>query len=140
MCPKIWIVTGALLGAIGVGFGAYHAHGLEKALADRALPADKLALAMENFDVGVRYELYHAIALVLVGLLAWRAPSRWLCAAGILFLLGTMLFSWGLFFPVLSGTKLPWFLVPIGGLSLIVAWVLLALGALLGRTEQPKLG
>lgn len=137
MTPKTWIVCGALLGAIGVGLGAYHAHGLEKTLTSRDLEPEKLQREMQNFDVGVRYEIYHALAIVLTGLLAWRAPSRWFHAAGVLFLIGTMLFSGGLYYPVLAQTKLPWYLVPMGGMSLILAWLLLAAGALFSRPSEP---
>ena len=76
MSPKVWIVTGALLGAVGVGLGAYHAHGLEKTLEKRDLTGEDRARQMQNFDVGVRYDMYHALALILVGLLGWRATRR----------------------------------------------------------------
>ena len=98
---------------------------------------EKLQRDMQNFDVGVRYEIYHALAMVLAGLLAWRAPSRWFQAAGLLFLIGTALFSGGLYYPVLTQTKLPWYLVPSGGMSLILAWLLLAAGALFSRPSEP---
>jgi uncharacterized membrane protein YgdD (TMEM256/DUF423 family) len=137
MSPKVWIVSGALLGAVGVGLGAYHAHGLEKMLGQRSLSADELARQMQNFDVGVRYEIYHALALVLLGLLAWRAPSAWFHTAGGLFLAGTLLFCGGLYFPVLAGVKLPWYLVPSGGSALIIAWITLAVGALM-TAAQPN--
>jgi uncharacterized membrane protein YgdD (TMEM256/DUF423 family) len=133
MSPKVWIFCGAVLGAVGVGLGAYHAHGLEKALTARALAPDEVLRDMQNFDVGVRYEMYHALALVLVGLLMWRAPATCLHVAGILFLVGTILFCGGLFFPVLSGTKLPWYIVPSGGTMLIVAWAVLAIGTVTCR-------
>ncbi len=131
MSPKVWIFCGAVLGAVGVGLGAYHAHGLEKTLTARALAPDEVLREMQNFDVGVRYEMYHALALVLVGLLACVPPC--LHVAGILFLVGTILFCGGLFFPVLSGTKLPWYIVPSGGTMLIVAWAVLAIGTLICR-------
>jgi uncharacterized membrane protein YgdD (TMEM256/DUF423 family) len=130
MSARVWIFFGALLGAVGVSLGAYHAHGLEKLLGQRGLPADELQRQMQNFDVGVRYEIYHALALVLVGLLAWRASSVCIHASGLLFLLGTVLFCGGLYVPVLAGTKLPWYLVPGGGLAFIFGWVMLAGGAI----------
>jgi uncharacterized membrane protein YgdD (TMEM256/DUF423 family) len=136
MSPKVWIVTGALLGAVGVGLGAYHAHGLEKTLEKRDLAGEDLARQMQNFDVGVRYDMYHALALILVGLLAWRANSACMHVAAGLFLAGVVLFCGGLWFPVLSGTKLPWYLVPTGGVSLIAGWVTLAIGSLLSQARQ----
>ena len=126
------------VGSHRCGDGAYHAHGLEKTLYGGAIwQPEKLQRDMQNFDVGVRYEIYHALAMVLAGLLAWRAPSRWFQAAGLLFLIGTALFSGGLYYPVLTQTKLPWYLVPAGGMSLILAWLLLALGALSSRPGEP---
>jgi uncharacterized membrane protein YgdD (TMEM256/DUF423 family) len=133
MLPKVWIFCGAILGAVGVGLGAYHAHGLEKALTARALAPDEVARQMQNFDVGVRYEIYHAIALLLAGLLVWRAPSRWFHIAGFLFLIGAVLFCGGLYLPVLAGFKSPWYVVPSGGMAMILGWVALAVGALVCR-------
>jgi uncharacterized membrane protein YgdD (TMEM256/DUF423 family) len=93
MNPRHWIVLGALLGAAGVGLGAFGAHGLEEFLRNReGLPAkdagdepasqtqDALSAAtaqvekhLQNWDTAVRYHLIHACALVLIGILGWHA-------------------------------------------------------------------
>ena len=130
MSPRIWIFCGAVLGALGVGLGAYHAHGLQKMLDQRGLIPDEVQRQMQNFDVGVRYEIYHALALILVGLLASPKPSAWFHTAGGLFLAGTLLFCGALFIPVLADVKLSWIIVPTGGAALILGWVTLAIAAL----------
>jgi uncharacterized membrane protein YgdD (TMEM256/DUF423 family) len=130
MSPRIWIILGAISGAIGVGLGAYHAHGLEKALAARGLTGDDLQKQMHNFDVGLRYQMYHALALILVGLLAWREPMICLNLAGVFFVAGTLLFSGCLYIPVLAEIKLPWYLVPGGGAAFIAGWIALAVAGL----------
>src|SRR5262245_25223418 len=108
MSPRIWILLGAISGAVGVGLGAYHAHGLEKALVQRGLEGEDLQRQLHSFEVGVRYQMYHALGLVLLGIIAWHAASPWINGAGILFLAGTLLFSGCLYIPVLADTKLPW--------------------------------
>lgn len=130
---RVWIVLGALSAAIGVGLGAYHAHGLQGMLQRRLLTPDDLQQKMHDFEVGVRYQLIHALALVIVGLLAVQLPSMWFHAAGTFFVVGTLLFSGCLCGSLLAGTKLPWYLVPAGGLAFIAGWTTVALGAALSR-------
>jgi uncharacterized membrane protein YgdD (TMEM256/DUF423 family) len=130
MSPRIWIILGAVSAAIGVGLGAYHAHGLEKALATRGLTGDDLQKQLHTFDAGLRYQMYHALALILVGLLAWRSPTICLNIAGVCFVAGTLLFSGCLYIPVLAEIKLPWFLVPSGGAAFIAGWVAMMIAGL----------
>lgn len=136
MSPRIWIILGAVSAALAVGFGAYHAHGLKKRLEARELPAETVTQKLHDFEVGVRYQMSHALALVLLGLVAQHWPSRGVQAAGWLFVIGTLLFSGCLYIPVLSGLKLHWALVPTGGLALIVGWIALAVGVAVARPQQ----
>jgi uncharacterized membrane protein YgdD (TMEM256/DUF423 family) len=136
MSPRIWIVLGALSAAIGVGLGAYHAHGLEKMLQERSANPGDIDHQMRDFEVGVRYQLMHAIAIVLVGVLALQMPSGWFNAAGVLFVAGTLLFSGCLCGGLLAGMKTPWYLVPGGGLAFIAGWTMLALGAVLTQRDR----
>ena len=108
-----WTVVGAILGFLGVAAGAFGAHGLRS-----SLPADR----MEIFETAVRYQMYHALALLAVGPLG---ASR----AGWAFLLGTAIFSGSLYLLVLTDRR--WFgaVTPLGGLFLLAGWVLLALAA-----------
>jgi uncharacterized membrane protein YgdD (TMEM256/DUF423 family) len=133
MTPRVWIFLGALSAAIGVGLGAYHAHGLAPMLERRGLSAEEIERQMHSFDVGDRYEMYHALGLILIGLLSEKGAKRCLSASGLLFVVGTLLFSGCLYVPVLSGLKLPWFLVPSGGAAFIAGWIVLAVGTLISN-------
>lgn len=145
MSGRAWIIIGALIGATGVAIGAFGAHGLQGQLDQivlRQLNAQamdpvteeavqtEVARRLETFETGVRYQMYHAPALVLVGLLMFRRPSKRLVAAGCCFLLGVLIFSGLLYVLVLSGIKILGAIVPIGGTLLIIGWLLLALAPL----------
>ena len=64
MSPFRWIAVGALLGALGVALGAYGAHGLEKQLAAWGFAGDELAKRLANHETAVRYQMWHALAIV----------------------------------------------------------------------------
>lgn len=119
---RFFIAAGALAAALAVGGGAFGAH----ALAGRVTP-ERLAV----FETGVRYHMYHALALLVVGWAsaAW-AGSQPVVWAGYLFLAGLVLFSGSLYVLVLTDT--PWLgaVTPLGGLAFIAGWVLLAWAAL----------
>lgn len=129
MTGRLAIIAGGLLGASGVGLGAYHAHGLENLLLAWELPAEQLERRLNNAGVAVQFQLIHGVALVAVGTLASGGGSRCLAAAVALFGLGVLLFSGGLFAIAFLGPVLPPAVVPSGGLMLIVAWLALALHA-----------
>ena len=130
MNGKNWIVAGAVLAALGVAAGSFGAHGLEQWLAERAAEDSDasafVAQRLDQFETGVRYHLVHALALVLVGLLRARTASKALAAAGSCFLAGVILFSGMLYALVLTDTPRLGMIVPIGGLSYIAGWALLA--------------
>jgi uncharacterized membrane protein YgdD (TMEM256/DUF423 family) len=121
-----------MLGAIGVGLGAYGAHGLEKQLAAWGYAGDDLAKRLANHETAVRYQMWHALAIVLVGLALTNRPTIWWQASAGTLLFGVLIFSGLLYALVVTGPSWRWLgaVVPIGGLSLIVGWVLLAVGAL----------
>lgn len=118
---KTFFALGAIFAGLAVAFGAFGAHGLKGVLS-----ADMLA----NFETGVRYHMYHALALVAVALAyaQWQKPL--LVTAGWLFVAGIVIFSGSLY--VLSLTGLRWLgaITPIGGVALIAGWVLLAVAVL----------
>src|SRR5258706_16477396 len=91
-----WIALGALNAAIAVGAGAFAAHGLRERLDARAL---------EVFETGARYQMYHALAMILAGVLATTATVRGAHAAGWLFQIGVVLFSGSLYALALTGTR-----------------------------------
>jgi uncharacterized membrane protein YgdD (TMEM256/DUF423 family) len=130
MNPKIWLVLAGILGATGVVLGAYHAHGLESWLTRQGLDSIEVAKRMHNCEVGVRYQMYHTLALVGVALLAFRNPGASLTAAGACFFLGVLLFSGLLYGIVFTGVKVLGAIVPIGGLLMIVGWLALAVAAM----------
>lgn len=113
-----WIVTGALSGALAVIAGAFGSHALRERLS-----ADMLRV----FEVGVRYQLAHALALLMVGILAQRGMK--VDAVGWCFLAGTLLFSGSLYALALGGPKLLGPVTPLGGATLIAGWLALAWAA-----------
>jgi len=119
---RLWLVCGAVLGFVGVAAGSFGAHGLKTLLDANGQAA--------NWETAVRYCLFHALALVLVGLCAGlpqAAAARGLLnAAGWSFLVGTLIFSGCLAALALSGVKILGAIVPIGGVLLLVGWACLA--------------
>lgn len=130
MTPRTWIVAGCLFAAVGVALGAFGAHGLEEQLTESG--------HFENWRTAVRYQMWHALALVLLGLfeLHGRRPTRW---TGVTFSLGIVCFSGSLY---ALGLGVPssaiWFVTPLGGLLLLVGWVWFLLSAL--RADLPSAG
>ncbi|MFY8222283.1 MAG: DUF423 domain-containing protein [Pirellulales bacterium] len=119
---RLWLVCGAVLGFVSVAAGSFGAHGLKTLLDANGQAA--------NWETAVRYCLFHALALVLVGLcvgLPQAAAARGLlAAAGWSFLIGTLVFSGCLAALALSGVKILGAIVPIGGVLLLVGWACLA--------------
>jgi len=110
---------GALLGGLAVALGAFGAHGLKARLAP-----DQLA----TFETGVRYHLYHAFALLVVGVVQVVLPGAGGAAlAGWLFVAGILLFSGSLYWLALGGPHWLGPVTPLGGLALIGGWLVLAL-------------
>ena len=120
-------MIGALSAAIAVGLGAFGAHGLRG-----VLTAEMLAV----FETGVRYQMYHALALVALGLAGSARLGRLATVAGGLFVAGSVCFSGSLYLLTLAGTKGIGLVTPLGGVMLIAGWLVLA-GAVLkaGRTN-----
>lgn len=117
---RLFVILGALSGAIGVGAGAFGAHALRAKLEPRML---------EVFETGARYQMYHAIALLAVAWVASRWPGSLTTASGWLFVAGTVLFSGSLYAMALSDVRALGAITPIGGVCFIAGWVCLALAA-----------
>lgn len=117
------IVTGATLAMLAVIIGAFAAHGLKQMLT----PYD-LAI----FETAARYQMYHAIALLIVGILASmpQFSTRWLKLAAIGFVLGIVLFSGSLYLLALSGIRWLGAITPLGGVAFIFGWLLLMVAGL----------
>ena len=112
-----YLVLGAFSAGLAVALGAFAAHALKARL-------DPQALA--TFEVGARYQMYHALALLAVGLLAERRPTRLLWVSGALFVTGTLLFSGSLYMLSLSGVRWLGAIAPFGGVALLAGWIPLA--------------
>lgn len=117
---KPLVVTGALLAFLGVALGAFGAHAFKN-----RLPADLLAV----YQTGVQYHLWHALGIVLIGLLASSYPtSKWLPAAGWTMAAGVLLFSGSLYALALSGVRALGAVTPLGGMAFLAAWLMVAVG------------
>ena len=118
----IFFVIGALSGTLAVALGAFGAHGLKSRLSTARL---------ENYETAVRYQMYHALALLAVFFAARQWPASALpTLAGWLFVAGTLLFSGSLYLLVFTGNRRWGAVTPLGGLAFIAGWVCLALAAL----------
>ena len=126
-----WIAIGALVGAAGVALGAFGAHGLSDALGNLGYEQDEVVRRLVNFETAVRYQLVHALAIALVGVMHAQRPRRTWRAAASAFLVGVLLFSGLLYVLTFAGPNWKWLgaIVPIGGVSLIIGWLVLAIGA-----------
>src|SRR5678816_2206385 len=115
---RTFLLIGSLLGGSGVAFGAFGAHALKSRLSP-----DMLAV----FETGVRYQMYHALAILIVAAaMGHFGQARLLSAAGWTFLAGTVLFSGSLYALTLSGVGVLGAITPIGGVLLLVGWACLA--------------
>ncbi len=119
---QILMGIAALLGGLAVAGGAFASHALKDKLSDRAL---------EIFETGTRYQMYHALALLLVVVLLTQsqAAQTWLNSAGIAFIVGTIIFSGSLYALSLSGIKWLGAITPIGGAAYLIGWGCLAIAA-----------
>ncbi|MEX0676146.1 MAG: DUF423 domain-containing protein [Pirellulales bacterium] len=127
MSGNIWIASGAVLASAAVAAGAVGTHVLKE-----SLKLDEAAL--QTYEVAVRYQMYHALGLVVVGLLVARGTTWLVPAAGVAFGLGIVLFSGGLYAWLATGMKPFVAVVPIGGAAWIIGWLALAAGALASRS------
>ncbi len=117
---KLFFALGSASGFLSVALGAFAAHGLKARLQPEMLSV---------FETGVRYQMFHAVALLAV---AW-AHSRWpgtaVVAAGWLFVAGTLVFSGSLYALGLTGARFLGAITPFGGLAFLAGWLCLAWGA-----------
>ena len=115
-----WLFAAAVTAGVAVALGAFGAHGLKS----RVSP-DLLVV----FETGVRYQMYHAFALLAVAWASSRWPSTWITSSGWLFLIGVLVFSGSLYIMTFTGAKWLGAITPLGGLAFIAGWAALAIGA-----------
>lgn len=117
---KTLMFVGALLGGVGVGIGAFGAHGLRGRLSPEMLGV---------FETGVRYHLYHALAILAAAALMSRLESRGVIVAGWSFAAGIVIFSGSLYALALTGITTLGAITPIGGVAFLIGWIALAVAA-----------
>lgn len=120
---QLFLAIAAIFGGLSVAGGAFASHALQDQLSERAIAV---------FGTGVRYQMYHALALLAVASLWSNAKQAipWLTAAGWLFIAGTVLFSGSLYLISLAGIKAFGPVTPVGGVALMAGWACLAIAAL----------
>lgn len=117
---KTILLTGILFGFLAILFGAFGAHGLEKLVDSESV---------DTFETGVRYQMYHALFLLILGI--WNGPTKKLKkAVFLIILIGTVLFSFSIYLLAINSLvtiefKRIAFLTPIGGTFLLIGWFLL---------------
>jgi uncharacterized membrane protein YgdD (TMEM256/DUF423 family) len=117
---RLFLILGAVLAGLAVAAGAFGAHGLETRVTPERL---------EVFETAARYQMYHALALLLAGILlrSGRGSARLIRWSGLLMLAGVLLFSGSLYVLVLTDTSWLGAVTPFGGVLFLIAWALLAL-------------
>jgi uncharacterized membrane protein YgdD (TMEM256/DUF423 family) len=122
MMTQLFLAIASILGGTSVAAGAFASHALKERLSDRAL---------EIFETGARYQMYHALALMLVALLLLRAETSQslLTTSGIAFIAGVVIFSGSLYALSLSGVKWLGAITPLGGVAFLIGWGCLAIAS-----------
>lgn len=124
---KTIIVTASILLAFAVAIGAFGAHGLKAHLSEAML---------QTWKTGVEYHFYHALGLLLIGVLSVSMQSNLLNWSAIFLFAGIILFSGSLYILAITGIKWLGAITPLGGISFIVGWVLLAVAVFKGFTAR----
>ena len=114
------ILSGAIFGCVAVMVGAFGAHALKELLAATG--------RVDTYELAVRYQFYHSLALLFVGLLMTQFGSKFLRYASLSFCVGIILFSGSLYVLSLTGKTILGAVTPFGGLFFILGWVFLMLG------------
>ena len=114
---KTWLIIGALLAGLSVLVGAFGAHGLKS----RVTPLD-----LGIFETGVKYQMYHSLGLILIGIIGFFFRHDILTIPAILLFFGTIIFSGSLYLIVLTNLRWLGAVTPIGGIFLVLGWILLS--------------
>ena len=121
----MWLGIGAVMALVSVAAGAFGAHGLRETLEPRA---------MEIFETAARYQMYHALGLIAIGMLARGVKHRrWLNIAGFAMLVGIVVFCGSLYGLALGAPSILGAVAPIGGTAFMLGWLALAVFAFGGR-------
>lgn len=118
---RTFLLAGALAGFIGVAFGAFGAHALRGRLSPEMSTV---------FETGVRYQMYHAFAVLIVALASARIDGWLIRGAGWSFIAGIVLFSGSLYALALTGVTILGAITPLGGIGFLIGWALLIAAAI----------
>jgi len=118
---KLWLCLGSLTMFLGVGLGAFGAHGLKSVLTEEMKSV---------FQTGVLYHLVHGLAIIAVGLVASHKTSVALNVSGWAFVIGVVLFSGSLYALSITGAGRWGMVTPLGGLAFLIGWGALLVAAL----------
>ncbi|MDQ3109569.1 MAG: DUF423 domain-containing protein [Bacteroidota bacterium] len=127
-----WLTTGFIFAALAIVLGAFAAHSLKSYIALEKIDEHQL----QNFETAARYQMYHAFALMICGILAKLfGENRFIKIAALLFIAGIILFSGSLYLMStrnIIGIEWKWLgpLTPLGGVCFIAGWILLAVGVM----------
>jgi uncharacterized membrane protein YgdD (TMEM256/DUF423 family) len=119
---KLFLIVGSILGSTGVLIGAFGAHALKNLLESSG--------RLETFETAVKYQFYHALALILLGILMSGQNHSFFQYSGYSYIAGTIIFSGSLYVLCLSGITKFGMITPVGGLLLVAGWVFLMLGVI----------
>ncbi len=118
MNPKTILLVGTILAGFSVAIGAFGAHGLKDLLAANG--------RAETFETAVKYQFYHALGLLMLGVLAMQKPQIWFEYSAWGLFIGTLIFSGSLYVLCLTGIKWLGAITPIGGVLMIAGWSMAA--------------
>ncbi len=130
------VVLAGILGFVGVLLGAFGAHGLPDRLAAQGFGEVEVAKKVDQLEIGVRYQMFHVLAILAIGLLGGKASSKKRRLATGFFLAGSALFSGGLYSMAMLDVMGHWAIVPLGGLCFMIGWVIVVM---LGTDMRPKI-
>lgn len=119
---KLFLASGSVLGGLAVMIGAFGAHALKQTL--------EASGRIDTFETAVKYQFYHALALILLGNLMMNLKHSYLTYSGYSFIAGVIIFSGSLYILCLTGITKFGMVTPVGGLFMIAGWLLLTLGVL----------
>lgn len=117
---KLFLLLGASFGGLAVAIGAFGAHALKSVL--------ETTNRLETFETAVKYQFYHALALLFLGLLMTKFDHRMFTWSGYGFIAGIILFSGSLYILSLSGITKWGAVTPLGGVALLIGWITLIIG------------
>ena len=120
---RMYLMIGVLLALLAVMLGAFGAHGLKNVLN---------ANALATFEIGVRYQMYHALAILLLGGLSAHLSSAWRTRAAAFFIAGCVLFSGSIYLLSLTGQKWLGPVTPLGGVCYMLGWLFVVIGLIKG--------